>query len=386
VFGDEQGERPRGRKRKRAGAVASSLPPGAAAPGRDLRKVLGIAAGVIVLAAIAIAFLLPRQGQLIVTVSGPGNTAVDKLTVLVDEEVKCSSSPCQVAGISAGVHIVRVEAPGYPPLAGRAVEVKAGEDALHEVALGGAATEGTGLKIPALGKYLRLELDGEDRGSLPVELRDLTPGSHRIRIHGNERYAVYEDNIDVEAGRVRSLQPKLKVLKGLAKLAAGPGAKGARVMLDCAGEDHLLVQLPTSVDISVDRPCKLTAKRKGYQDFEAVLTFEEGRAEKTFTVELTRAGGGDEVAAGDTPDRGAKAGSDKPRAGAAAGAKGTIRVNSIPPSTAVLSGRPLGPTPTSATVDPGTYTVMFIHPEHGRKTVSVRVKAGGSAVASVKFP
>jgi len=382
VFADERAGRQE-RKKRRAGAVRSSLPP--AASGRDLRKVLGVVVGVIVLAAIATAFLLPKQGQLIVTVSGPGNTAVDELTVLVDEEVKCSSSPCQVAGLGAGVHIVRVEAPGYPALAGRAVEVKSGEDALHEVALGGAAVEGTGLKIPALGKYLRLELDGEDRGSLPVDLKALKPGSHRIRIHGNERYAVYEDNVDVEAGRVLNLQPKLKVLKGLAKLTAGAGARGARVMLECAGEDRLLVQLPTSVDIAVDKPCKLSAKRQGYQDFQALLAFDEGKAEKTFTVELSQVGSGGEAAASDRADK-PTAGADRTPARAAGGGKGTIRVNSIPPSTAVLSGRPLGPTPTSATVDPGTYSVMFIHPEHGRKTVTVRVKAGGSAVASVKFP
>ena len=379
VFEEEQAQRKQ-RRKQRSGAVSSSLPPSTARSGRDLRKVLGVAVGVIILVAVALAFLLPKQGKLIVTVSGPGNTAVEKLTVLVDEEAKCSSSPCQVGGLSAGVHIVRVDAPGYPALAGRAVEVKAGEDTLHEVALGGTAAGATGLKIPALGKYLRLELDGEDRGALPVEVKDLAPGRHRIRIHGNERYAEYSEEIDVEAGRVLNLNPKLKVLKGLAKLTAGGGARGARVLLECAGEDRLIVQLPTSVDVSVDKPCKLSAKRKGYQDFETVLSFEEGKAEKTFVVELAQMGGGGEVAAE------GKAEGDQTRGGTAAGGKGTIRITSIPPSTAVLSGRPLGPTPTSATVDPGTYTVMFIHPQHGRKTVRVRVTAGGSAVASVKFP
>jgi hypothetical protein len=36
-------------------------------------------------------------------------------------------------------------------------------------------------------------------------------------------------------------------------------------------------------------------------------------------------------------------------------------------------------------VPPGSHTVMFIHPEKGKKSVTVTVKAGEKKGASVKF-
>ncbi|MDI1476388.1 serine/threonine protein kinase [Polyangium sp. y55x31] len=65
---------------------------------------------------------------------------------------------------------------------------------------------------------------------------------------------------------------------------------------------------------------------------------------------------------------------------------GTLNINSIPVSKAVLDGRPLGSTPkVGLSVPAGTHTVTFIHPEKGKQTVSVTVKAGETKTAAVKF-
>jgi serine/threonine-protein kinase len=53
----------------------------------------------------------------------------------------------------------------------------------------------------------------------------------------------------------------------------------------------------------------------------------------------------------------------------------------------LVDGRPLGSTPKiGVSVSAGSHTVVFIHPQHGRKTRTVKVKAGGTATAAVRFP
>ena len=50
----------------------------------------------------AVFFVLPSRGTLLVTVSGPGDVAVDALKVWVDGEEMCSGAPCKVSDIQAG--------------------------------------------------------------------------------------------------------------------------------------------------------------------------------------------------------------------------------------------------------------------------------------------
>jgi serine/threonine-protein kinase len=70
-----------------------------------------------------------------------------------------------------------------------------------------------------------------------------------------------------------------------------------------------------------------------------------------------------------------------------AAAGGTLSLNSIPASNVILDGKPLGATPkTGVAVTPGQHTVIFVHPEHGRKAKSVNVAAGKTVPVVVKFP
>ena len=53
----------------------------------------------------------------------------------------------------------------------------------------------------------------------------------------------------------------------------------------------------------------------------------------------------------------------------------------------ILDGRPLGQTPKiGVSLKAGPHTVMFVHPEYGRKVKPVNVPAGGTATAAVRFP
>src|SRR5262249_12801835 len=63
-------------------------------------------------------------------------------------------------------------------------------------------------------KSVHVLVDGTDKGTLPVELRDLTAGSHKVRFEG-DRYDKLEQSVDLVAGQVKDLgEIKLKVLKG----------------------------------------------------------------------------------------------------------------------------------------------------------------------------
>lgn len=64
----------------------------------------------------------------------------------------------------------------------------------------------------------------------------------------------------------------------------------------------------------------------------------------------------------------------------------TLNINSIPVSKIIVNGKPMGNTPkVGVTIPPGSYTVVFIHPEKGKKTASGTIKAGETKVAAVKF-
>ena len=66
-------------------------------------------------------------------------------------------------------------------------------------------------------------------------------------------------------------------------------------------------------------------------------------------------------------------------------ATGTIKANSIPVSDVLVDGRIHGRTPANISTAPGLHTVVFIHPDYGRREVVVQVKPNQDAVAAVRF-
>lgn len=65
---------------------------------------------------------------------------------------------------------------------------------------------------------------------------------------------------------------------------------------------------------------------------------------------------------------------------------GTLNINSIPVANVVLDGRPVGSTPlVGLKVSAGPHSVVFIHPEKGRKASGTTVKAGATATVAVRF-
>jgi serine/threonine-protein kinase len=362
-----------------------------------------VIAAVVVLGAGAAAFaLMPKKGSLVVSVSGPGGKSIDGVQVYIDGTQRCDASPCQVTDLPRGVHFVKVAAAGYGTTAPKAVKINAGEESAENVELV-RGSEGSGLKVVAEGAGLRLSVDGKDYGPLPQEIKDLSPGNHTVKIDGGERYESMEKTVTVEADKPTTLEPKLKVKKGLATIKAGANADGAKVLLVSGNERRPVPQLPLRVDITSDKPYSIVATKKGFSDYKQDIVFEDGQAERTFVVELGSSSADDEEKASDAkPGRPPAGPAPGPRAPAPAPApkepvadakpapasgKGTLNINSIPASNVILDGKPLGQTPkVGVSVTPGPHTVIFVHSEHGRKAKSVNIEAGKTAAAIVRFP
>lgn len=343
---------------------------------------LGTIAGIIVL-------LLPREGTLVVTAAGPGNKSLDGVQVFIDGQKRCDSSPCRVEKVGPGTHMVRVDAAGYQKMSEQAAAVRAGEDTVVNLKLD-RASGGTGVKVSAEGAGLKLYVDGKEVGPLPQEIKDMAPGEHTLRVAGNDRFEPYEKKITVTADEVQTLPLiKLKVVKGLAMLKAGAGADGAKITLVSGDERRPVPKLPMNLDIPTNKSWQVVAERKGYQAFKADITFEDGTPERTFEIVLYENGKAPPKEEAATPPVGAPAGTGAPATTAkpAATGNGTLNINSIPVSNVILDGKPLGTTPkVGLSVAAGPHTVVFVHPEHGRKARSVNVEAGKSATAAVRFP
>lgn len=345
--------------------------------------------------------LMPKKGSMVLTVAGPGNKPIDTVEVYVDGNKKCDASPCRVADLQAGTHLVKVTAAGYQPTADQAVKISGGDEAVQNIALT-RASDGTGIRVTAEGRGIKLSVDGKDIGPLPQELKDLSPGDHLVHLDGGDRYESFEKHVTVEADQMQTIEPKLRVKKGLATIKLGDNADGAKVLLVSGSERRPLPQLPITVDISVDKPYSVVATKKGFSDFEEKVAFEDGQAERTFVVNLSSGSSGsssststDSAPAAPTPaapKAPSTGGGSAPapvaaKAPAAASGNGTININAIPSSNVLVDGRPMGQTPKmGVSLPPGPHTVMFVNSDYGRKSKSVTVEAGKSQTVVVKFP
>lgn len=362
--------------------------------GRSIALTLAAVVVVALVAVVVVMVFVGAKGSLVVTVAGPGNKPIDSLQVIVDGRKVCEASPCLVSDLKKGTHYVKVLAAGYQATADQAVAISRGESVLNLTLT--RASEGTGIRVTADGTGLKLFLNGKEVGPLPQELKDMTPGTHKIRVEG-ERYEPHEETVTVKADQMLSIEPKLKVQKGLVTIKPGTEADDVSVFLVSGRERRPIPKLPIKVELSADKPYTIVATRKGFAEFSERITFEDGQAEKTYVINMSPATESAPVAAGPGPaPRSGGGAAPAPAPGPApaprtdtqaAAAMGTLNLNSIPVSNVILDGRPLGPTPkVGISVKAGPHTIVFVHAEHGRKVRTVNVPAGKTVTEAVRFP
>ena len=117
----------------------------------------------------------------------------------------------------------------------------------------------------------------------------MSPGEHVIKVSG-DRYEAWEKRVSVEAEQMVTLEPKLKVVKGLAVIKAGANATGAKILLVSGRERRPIPKLPIKIDITTDKPWSIVATRTGFEDFKKDIVFQDGQAESTFEIVMHQKG------------------------------------------------------------------------------------------------
>jgi hypothetical protein len=129
---------------------------------------------------------------------------------------------------------------------------------------------------------------------------------------------------------------------------------------------------------------RVVAMRSG-ADHSLAFVLERPRQDLGLARPIPSAGGPAEPSAEaplpEAQGRGAAAAARKPRGQGT----GTIKANSIPVSDVLVDGRIAGQTPANISAAPGLHTVVFIHPDYGRREVVVQVKPNQDAMAAVRF-
>jgi serine/threonine-protein kinase len=356
----------------------------------------------------------PKPGRVAVSVTDAKQAALNHVEIFVDGRKFCETSPCYVDQMAAGTHEVKVLADGYEIPPARSIVVEPRRDTMVSFALLPlVAKSGTGLRVGGNQPGVKLFVDDREIGLLPQEVRDLSPGSHKLTLRGSERYQAWEKNVTIAKDEIMDLGPQtLKVLKGKATISlATPGAK---VYIVSGNDRREVSPLPISVDIDTSKQWSLEASKAGFVDFKQVVSFDDGQAEKAFTVTLdakqTPSTSGVALAPV-TPDAPPRAAPPRPAApreppaskpapapppqadnastNATGGGdgNGTLNINSIPASSVVLDGKPIGNTPKiGVSVAPGPHTVFFVNADLGlRKSVTVTVSAGEKKTASARL-
>jgi serine/threonine-protein kinase len=359
-----------------------------------------LAAGVIVF------LMMPRTGRINVTVADAKGTPVDRVEIFVDGKKQCDTVPCMVDQVTAGSHQVKVLAQGYDSPQDRAIVVESRKDSAIDFALT-AASKGTGLKVSGKQAGVQLSIDGKTIGPLPQELHDLTPGAHQVHLAGSERYAPLDKNVIVAQDEIQDLgEQTLKVVKGKATIQLD--TPGARVSIVSGSDRREFPTLPIAVDLDTLKPWALEASKPGFADYHQAVTFEDGQAEKTFSIHLdpksapTFAASNNTpapapqpapkpvaVAAAPRPAAAPKAAKESADDSAPAPASGDafLNINSIPASSVIVDGKPIGNTPkVHFQVSPGSHTVVFVNSDEGlKKQIAVNVGAGETKPAIAKL-
>ncbi len=374
-----------------------------ARPGIKPLVVAGLAlVGFVVVGALflaAQAFLTPRTSKLLVNVKADGRP-LERAQVFVDgKAAACDAIPCRVKDVAAGARSVRVVAEGYEENT-EVVEAEEKKEKPVTIELRRSAKASTGFRLRGPSS-VRLFVDGKEVGTLPQEVRDLAPGDHQLKLVSSNLYKPEDRTVSVTESQISDLgQVALKVARGRATFVLGKNAQGAKVTLVSDSDRRTVGSFPITVELDTSKQWTLEASKPNHDDFSQALLFDDGEAERTFTIALQEKGHAAAPARAPDPTpapppraapptaatpAAAPAENDAPKA--SGDATGFLNLNSIPPSTCIVDGKTLGPTPrSSVALPPGSHSVVFVHPELGRKALTVTLGAGETKSAAVRFP
>jgi hypothetical protein len=210
------------------------------------------------------------------------------------------------------------------------------------------AAAGTGdLQVRTDPPGARVVVDGQTRGTSPVTVKDLAPGSHVV-VLSNDLGSVNED-VTIQPGATASLVVPMKTPQGAP--VSGWIAITAPTELQVFENDRLL-------GTSRTERIMVAAGRHDIEISNEALGF---RTTQSIQV---------------TPGQVARIRPDWPM--------GTIAINAAPWANVTLDGKDLGETPVGNTSVPiGTHEVVFRHPQLGEQRITATVTANTPARLSV---
>jgi len=210
------------------------------------------------------------------------------------------------------------------------------------------AAAGTGdLQVRTDPPGARVVVDGQTRGTSPVTVKDLAPGSHVVVLQ-NDLGSVNED-VTIQPGATASLVVPMKAPQGAP--VSGWISITAPAELQIFENDRLL---------GTSRTDRIMVAA-GRHDFE--VTNEALGYRTTQSIQVT-------------PGQVARLRPDWPM--------GTIAINATPWANVTLDGKELGETPVGNTSVPiGTHEVIFRHPQLGEQRFTATVTANSPARLSV---
>ena len=366
--------------------------------------IIGIVIALVAAVGVAAFFLIPRTGNIAVNVADAKGGSVGSLEIYLDGKKVCDTAPCRIDQVKAGSHELKVSAQGYDQPSPKLVAVQSGKDEQIDLTLTSSAAKGTGFKVTGTQPGVKLLVDGKEVGALPQELRDLEPGPHTLKFvgtlksqKGEDRYAALDQSITVGKDEVKDLgSVTLKVVIGKATITLDTPDANVKLVAS-NGDQRTPKTFPVSIEIDTSKASwTIDATKFGMNEFKQLITFDDGQAEKVYTIHLdpkgtvvAAGGGGGGGAVVTHPSGGGGGGGGGGGTTAPTGGGSHLTINAIPVAgtIAILDGKPIGAVPKKDyAVTPGSHTIMFINSEKSlRKTITVTVGDGESKPAFTKL-
>ena len=108
---------------------------------------------------------------------------------------RVGTTPYKASGLAPGKYSVKVEKAGYAPFEKR-VDLGPKQQVVRAKLAAAAATLRVESNVPGA----KVSLDGEERGTTPVELSNVSPGRHELRVSA-DGYETRTETLEVESGK-----------------------------------------------------------------------------------------------------------------------------------------------------------------------------------------
>ncbi len=168
--------------------------------------------------------------------TAPASDALTTVTLEIRSDVagadvfldgkRVGTTPYKATDLAPGTHGVRLEKAGYKPWEKRVDLAK------QPVVRAKLTAAGATLRVEASVPGARVLLDGEEKGTTPLELSNIAPGRHQLAVSA-DGYENHSETIEVESGGKRDI--KIDLLSSVPTLNEAVAVKHKHRIGSCEG-------------------------------------------------------------------------------------------------------------------------------------------------------